>query len=429
MTRMASKSQRSVGFREAPSIEGDQAAPWPAVAHGIVLAGVHSWGDCLLDEVICRPAIPIAGEPLVCHALRWLHDYGIRTASLCANSDTGYLRRCLQDGNELGLALEYYEDVMPRGPAGSLRDAALVSPAELFVVIYGTVVPRLDLVTLLAAHRTADACVTVVATRSGTRRRATEGDLEPAGIYVFSREALKLVPAKGYQDIKETLLPHLYAQGKRVITHVVGHCAAGRVLDTPSYISVCRWAVTRMSRESGMDSQYLRRDEAWIHETAHVSPTAQLIGPMIIEPDCVVGAEALIVGPTTVGAGSTLGPRTVVSRSIIWSGCQIGSNAILDDCVLTDGTRIDAGTVVRGTVCANLGNGRPGLPAVATSRISAGKPAQASVLTHSNAGRRPYPVWNAGPLTTFSPATTHAAPLHGPGAAQHSLEGAGEHHG
>lgn len=329
----------------------DEVESRPDGVHGIVLAGVHSWGDCLLDEVICRPAIPVAARPLICHCLQWLRREGIRTASLCANSDTGYLRRSLGTGRELGLTLDYYEDMMPRGPAGSLRDAAVVSDARLFVVVYGTVVPHFRLADLLQAHESAGACVTVLATRIG-RTRATQGLLQPAGVYVFTREALDYIPPRGYQDIKETLLPRLHAEGQRVITHVGEEDAVGRIVDTGSYVAVCRWTLERLAGNGKLEQGYDRVGEARVHETAAVSATARLIGPVVVERDCVIDDEAVIVAPTIVGERSLIGRRAAVARSIVWSDCRIGLEAVVDDCVLTQHTVIEDGLVVRGTICA-----------------------------------------------------------------------------
>ena len=51
---------------------------------------------------------------------------------------------------------------MPRGAAGSLRDAAAASDADTFVVADGTAIPTAELRDLLMAHHASGAAVTVV---------------------------------------------------------------------------------------------------------------------------------------------------------------------------------------------------------------------------------------------------------------------------
>ena len=80
-------------------------------------------------------------------------------------------------GEGLGVRLDYYEDVMPRGPAGCLRDAALRSDADIFVVVDGTVVTQVDLEAVLQAHAGMEADLTVVVSRTG--RRSGGGGRQP----------------------------------------------------------------------------------------------------------------------------------------------------------------------------------------------------------------------------------------------------------
>ena len=175
---------KSVGDLRGPVVRSSGSVPGAAAlpgVYGIVLAGVHAWGGCVLDEVICRPLVPIAARPLVCHALEWLRGQGIPAASLCANSDTQGLRGYLGSGSGLGLALEYYEDVMPRGPAGCVRDAGAGRQAKWLVVVYGTIVPQIALADVLRAHEASRALLTIVAAQGGPGRSCDGKALEPAG--------------------------------------------------------------------------------------------------------------------------------------------------------------------------------------------------------------------------------------------------------
>src|SRR5262245_44958382 len=92
---------------------------------GVVLAGVHAWSDSAFELAEARPLVPLAGRPLICHALEWLRDHGARRATICANSESPAVRRRLGDGSRVGIELDYYEDWLPRGTAGCIHDAAM----------------------------------------------------------------------------------------------------------------------------------------------------------------------------------------------------------------------------------------------------------------------------------------------------------------
>jgi mannose-1-phosphate guanylyltransferase len=318
--------------------------------HGVVLAGVHAWGDCVLERAVSRPLVPVANRPLIWYTLRWLRQAGVGEASICANSDTSVLQHCLGDGEALDIELDYYEDVMPRGPAGCARDAVDGGASDGYVVVDGTIVPSIDLDAMLAEHQRSGAALTVAAAPERGREDDPEAALEPVGIYIFSREAIGQVPATGYQDIKEALIPRLYKRGQRIVPFVVRSGAAPRVVNAASYLTVSKWAVCQLAGGSEEPDGYVRQGEALVHQSAGLHASVRVIGPVMVGPRSTVAEGSLLIGPTTVGADCTLGRATVVSRSVLWSGCTVGAGAVLDHTVLTDDADAEPGVVLRNTV-------------------------------------------------------------------------------
>jgi NDP-sugar pyrophosphorylase family protein len=159
------------------------------------------------------------------------------------------------------------------------------------------------------------------------------------------------VASRGYQDIKETLLPRLHQAGERVDVYVIADAEVPRVTGTQTYLAVATWAVTGVQDVGSLPPGYTRRGDSWVHETARISPTARLVGPTLIGPGSVVEANAMVIGPTTVGRGCLIARDAVVSRSVIWDGCAVGAGAMVDQCILTDSASVEAELVVRTTVC------------------------------------------------------------------------------
>ncbi len=344
------RSDGAVG-EAGPSVEDIRTGTaGPAKLRSVVLAGVHSWGCSDLERVLPRPLLPVAGSPLIGHALAWLRQGGVSSVGVCANSDTPPLRCWLGAGKLLGLNVDYYEDVMPRGPAGCVRDAMLYDTAEHFLVVDGTIVPRLDLRALVESHMNSGAALTVVAEPvRGMRNGSTR--LNPIGVYLCSRRVLQYIPERGYQDIKETLIPKLCAAGERVSTCVVEPGQAPRVNSLASYLAVSKWELTRRIKSDPCPADYVARGQAWIHRSARVSPGARLVGPILVEAGAVVEAGAIIVGPTAIGSDCRVAGGAVVSRSALWSSCLVSANAHVDHCVLVNGAVVGSGLSARGRVC------------------------------------------------------------------------------
>jgi NDP-sugar pyrophosphorylase family protein len=347
------------GIAAAAGSKQGVAAPRAGVT-GVILAGTQSWGDCALESALPRALAPIVNRPLLAHVLDWLDRNGVVSAHVCGSRHTHTMRRALSPGSGVGrngrngcedesaaaptrMALEYYEDIAPRGPAGSIRDAGMNSDCDTLIAVDGTVIPCVDADKLLDAHHRAGAGVTVVVSREARSGRVGGDGLAPTGVYVFSRAALEKIPALGYADIKETLIPRLYADGVPVLTFR-SELMAPRVTGVDSYLAVNAWALTRWVRGAvgvgvarGAESidGYESRGSALVHRTASVEKGAKLIGPVLVGPRTVIGRGATIVGPTTLGAGCRIGEQAVICRSAIWDDCVVTCGTILDSCIMT----------------------------------------------------------------------------------------------
>jgi NDP-sugar pyrophosphorylase family protein len=345
---------RGVGAGEDPDWgRRGKDQPVRTKVRGIVLAGCHSWGESDLERVISRPLLPVGSRPLICHALDWLRAGGIANCSICANSETLLYRRCLRDGDCLGIRLDYVEDVMPRGPAGCARDAALQSDDETFVVVEGAGIPRVDLNTLLAAHEESQAALTVVVDSAYSEGRSRGADVEPTGIYVFSAAALEAVADGGYQDIKEGLIPTLHQRGQKIVTVVAPADGPPRVTDGASYLAANMWATRQLVSEASRLTGHRKVGDAWIHSSANVHPTARFVGPVWVGPRTVIGPNAMIVGPTTIGADCHVCGHAVITRSAVWDSCCVEQGAMIDQCILTVEATVERDLVVRNTVCVS----------------------------------------------------------------------------
>lgn len=324
----------------------------------VVLAGTHHWSGSTFESLGPRPLVPIALAPLISYSLRWLHHGGIRLATICANGTTRVIQDAIREGEDLGIGLRYYEDVTPRGAAGCVRDAGLLSGSQTLVVTDGTAIPSLDLAELIASHRRSAAAVTVVVHRDGSAGAPPA----PSGVYVFDRRVLDHVPETGFQDIKENLIPRLRRSGERVVAHEIPTFCP-HVLNAQTYLEVNHWVLERRTHE-GMET-----GATLVHPTATVEPGARLVGPVQLGAGVRVLAGATIVGPTTIGDDSTIGADAVVARSVLWSRCVIGEGSVVHGCVIGNDAEVRASTTLLNAVQARtvpLAQARASRPRIST---------------------------------------------------------------
>ncbi len=321
-------------------------------ACGVLLAGAHRWSESQIERLCPQPLLPVGGSPLIAYGLRWLRDAGVSRVAICANSASAQVRRCLsENGNGAGggFDLYFYEDETPRGPAGCIRDACLDLSGRDVIAIEGSLIPTVSLAELLQAHRERDSDVTIAVTGGGDAQTPGRRRLRPIGLYVFARRALERIPAAGYQDLKETLLPALHRAGARIDTWTAA-AEPIQARDLAGYLranaTVAHWISQGRIQLDG----YEPRGSASVHRTAEIAADARVVGPVVVAAGCVVGRGAILVGPLVLGENCRIGARAVASRSVLWESCVVGADARVDRSVLTSEARVAARLRIYGTI-------------------------------------------------------------------------------
>lgn len=309
----------------------------------VILAGGHVWRENAIESIAPRLLLRVANVPLVVHVLRWLRRAGIRHITVCANDRPEEARAVLRDGADEDVEIHYFVDRYPRGPGGCLRDAVAGLGAAHVVAVDGSLLPAFDLRSLIAAHveQRAAATVAVVDTRS---RDDDVARMSPAGVYVFRGDALDHIPAAGFQDIKEGLLPALRRAGERTVAHPVAADVL-RISGLDTYLEAQQRVLSswRLAGRDGDLPDYVSHNWGWAHPTASIDPTAHLVGPILIGPETTVGSDAVVVGPTVIGSGCRLGRRSLVARSVLWNLCSVDDGVLVEKSLIADGVKLCAG--------------------------------------------------------------------------------------
>lgn len=328
--------------RAAPRAVGDRAA-------AIILSGSREADTASLDAALPRLNWPIANQSLIEHLREWLASAEVRSLVICTNDAQQLVSDMQASSSASRVAVSFYEDRVPRGPAGAARDAALLTHASDFLLVEGVALPDIDLPHLLTAHRDSAAAATVVVQPAALATDRGAGLSSPAGVYVFSREALLRVPAGGYRDIKEVLIPELHRSGQTVGAYATSR-AWPRLDSLRSYLAAQQWLLERWQRDGAAPAGYAWRGQACLHESARLSRSARLLGPVMVGCDAHVEDEVILLGPVVIGARCRVGRAAVVGRSVLWDGCHVGAGARLEECVVACGEQIEAGAAARGVV-------------------------------------------------------------------------------
>ncbi len=278
-----------------------------------------------LTNVRAKPAVPVAGRPLVIRILEWLAGQGVEHVVLNLHHRPETVTRVVGHGRAAGVRVRYSWEPVVLGSAGGPRQA-LPLLGRRFFIVNGDTLTTISLRALADTHARTDAAVTLAVapnpdpTRYGGVRVAEEGRVRgfaPAGSGPVSHfVGLQVAEAAVFEDLPlgrpaatvgglydELLRPSGGSGGKRIRAHQVDD----------EFLDV------------GTPADYLTASLAVACREGHPSLPA--------------------------GAGSTIDRTASVERTAVWDNAVIGARCRLEECIVTDGVRLPPGTALRRRIC------------------------------------------------------------------------------
>ncbi len=286
-----------------------------------------------LTNARAKPAVPVAGRPLVVRILEWLAAQGVAEAVLNLHHRPETITRVAGHGGAAGVRVRYSWEPVILGSAGGPRQALpLLGPR--FFIVNGDTLTALSLRALAETHAAAGAAVTLaVAPHPAPDRYGgvlVAGDGRVRG---FARAgggaAAHFV---GVQLVEAAVFANLPAgRPAATIGGIYDRLLTGPDGDRPGSI-----------RAHPCEDEFLDVG----------TPADYLAASLTVARR--EGFEAL-----PVGAGSTIHPTASLDRTAVWDHARIGAGCRLDECIVTDGVSLPSGTVLRRRICVPADSAAP----------------------------------------------------------------------
>ncbi len=274
-----------------------------------------------LSAIRAKAALPVAGEALIRHQVRWLAAAGVRQIMVNLHHLPATVTAALGHGDDLGVSVRYSWEPHVLGSAGGPRQAFDLLDADRLMVVNGDTITDLDLAALAAEHDRVEPLVTMAAARAAQPgynalivdaagclagvARAGEVPAPPTahlqtvhfvGVQVVERRAFADAPKDTPSETVKGLYPRLVAAN-------------------PASVRV--WQCDASFFDVGTAADYLR--------------TVQTLA-------------ARHGRPLDRGAGTEVHPTADVTGSVLWQNVRVGAGASVHDCVLGDGVVVAPGT-------------------------------------------------------------------------------------
>jgi len=284
---------------------------WPAI---VLTAGL---GTRLrpLSLLRAKPALPVAGVPLIGRILGWLSASGVGSAVLNLHHLPSTITAVVGDGRDFGVQVRYSWEPTILGSAGGPARALPLIGADQFFIINGDTLTDVSLAALAADHRRSGAKVTLAlvpnpdplhyggVTVDGegqlvgfTPRGPANTGLHSIGVQAVDADVFAPldpdVPAESFSGIYRDLM----ARCPGCVRAFVSHAAF---------------------RDIGTAADYL--------------------------DTCVDIARIEASAPSLIDGGTTVADSAVISNCVVWDDVRVGQGATLAWSIVASGARIPGG--------------------------------------------------------------------------------------
>jgi mannose-1-phosphate guanylyltransferase len=333
----------------------------------MILAGGMSTRLYPLTKQVPKPLVPVAGEPITAHVMRWLNSFGYTDVAMNVHYLANAIEASLGDGSAYGVRLKYLHEDVLMGSAGAVKPLQAFFDGT-FVVVGCDDLTDANLEALVAFHKERGALATIGLIEADEvdqygvvitddRGRILEFQEKPAkgtersklvntGIYVFEPAVLDYIPADTFYDFGKQVFPALLAAGADFYGMRLGS-AYWRDIGTP--------AEYRLATEDVLAGRVRLRGAraTGVPADVRLGNDVRIEGDVRLGSNVSVGKSVRIAGPTVIGDGVRIGDGAVVDASIVWDNVSIGDRANLTRSIVGIGYDVPADTSLVDRIVAN----------------------------------------------------------------------------
>jgi NDP-sugar pyrophosphorylase family protein len=301
------------------------------IRHALVLTAGIGTRLRPLTDVRAKPAIPVAGEPIIRRIVAWLVSRGVDDLVLNLHHRPETLTAVLGDGRDLGARVRYsWERPRILGSAGGPRLARAIVGADTFLIVNGDTLTDVDLEHLAGMHAASGALVTLALVPNREFLRYGGVQLEADGrVAGFIRRGPSAAGSYHYIGVQVV--------AGRVFDGIQSGEAAssiGGVYDAliASQPGSVRGVVSDATfHDVGTPGDYWRTSHAFAAASGSTS-------------------SAGIESSSSVGRNARIAASARVTQSILWDDVEVAAGVVLDECIVTDRVRIPAGAVYQQSI-------------------------------------------------------------------------------
>ncbi|MBI3401792.1 MAG: NTP transferase domain-containing protein [Acidobacteria bacterium] len=274
-----------------------------------------------LTDVRAKPALPVAGEPLIRRIIAWLAAQGVSDLVLNLHHRPETIAAVVGDGADLGARVRYSWEPRVLGSAGGPRLALPLIAVDTFLIVNGDTLTDLPLAPMLDAHAASSALVTLALVPNLEFDRY-------GGVALDDQMRVTGFPRRG---------PAARGSHHFIGVQIVQASAFAALIPGEPAASIGGVYDALIATRPGAVRGFVCDANFWdVGTPADYWRTSQAL--------LAAGGDA------PPGRNARIDPSARVTQSILWDDVEVGAGATLDECIVTDGVRVPAGAAHRRSI-------------------------------------------------------------------------------
>lgn len=287
------------------------------IRHALVLTAGLGTRLRPLTDVRAKPAIPVAGVPMIRRIASWLVAQGVDDLVLNLHHRPETLAAVLGEGRDLRARVRYsWELPQILGSAGGPRVARSIVGAGTFFIINGDTLTDVDLARIADVHTASGALVTLalIPNREFLRYGGVQVDAQ-GRVTGFVRRGPAAEGSYHYIGVQVVDGRVFDAVEPGTVAGTIGGIYDALIASQPD--RVMAFVSDAAFSDVGTPGDYWRTSQAFAVAEGNAAANA--------------------------GHGARIDRSARLTQSILWDDVEVGADVQLDECIITDGVQVAPG--------------------------------------------------------------------------------------
>ncbi|WP_139489909.1 sugar phosphate nucleotidyltransferase [Brevibacillus dissolubilis] len=311
-----------------------------------------------------KPMVPLLNRPCMEYIVELLKKHGITEIAVTIQYLPEVIKSYFGDGSRFGVHIEYFEENVPLGTAGSVKNCEEFLD-ERFIVISGDALTDFDLTKAIQFHEQKEALATLVLTQvenplefgvvmtdaAGSITRFLEkpswsevfSDTVNTGIYILEPEIFGYMKPGVELDFSKDLFPFFLQNNKPMY----GYAAEGYWSDIGS-MEVYRQAQFDML--DGMVNVEIKAQEVapriFMEQGVRIDSSVRIEGPAYIGEKSHLQSGVAVGAYSIIGNSATICTGTKLSQAIMWENAYLAKKVEMNGSTLCRNVTVGESAII-----------------------------------------------------------------------------------